>query len=121
MSSRSTRYAAREARRLEALRPSKEETRAYVTLVKPIVDQTCEAVPYSLERINYFIASFEVAMTSRKILAYYGKLRDALIEKIESGWEQVQHLSEDIRELVYDLRVRVHAFIESLVTEPSYR
>ena len=121
MSSRSTRYAAREARRLEALRPSKEETRAYITLVRPIADQTGAAVPYSLERINCFVAAFEGAMTSRKIPAYYGKLRNALAETIEHGWTQVQPLSEDIRERVYDLRIRVHAFLESLVAEPSYR
>ena len=132
MSSRSTRYAARdaarearlaasEARRLEALRPSKEETRDYITLVRPIADQTGEAVPYSLERINCFVAAFEGAMTSRKIPAYYGKLRDALVETIEHGWTQVQPLSEDVRERIYDLRVRVHAFVASLVAEPCYR
>jgi len=121
MSSRSNRYAAREARRLEAHRPSKEETRAYLDIMWPILLQATVSEAYSLERVNCVVSAFEMGMSSRKVPAYHRKLREAMVETIENNWAQVQPLSEDIRERIYDIRVQFHAFVASLVAEPCYQ
>ena len=77
---------------------------------------------FSLERVNGAVQMMEAGMTSPRIIAYYPRFRNQLVDTMEINlWSQIQGKDDVLVEQIADLRRRFYRFLTAVHRDPCYR